>query len=505
MKNSAQITVVTILILILLSSCSSQKKLANKDLENGTYELVVPPGVDSTIAAQAFKIGNESFVSVESEEKAEELKETGTGYINEGDRIWTILKNASQNDSTASAKDKENPEFIEFFNQGADYLIELRNIENQVSEEINQKRYAELIDLAVNAFENAIALNPFDSETKLLLGQLYGLKASRLNEVENFESAINILEKLVLIEKGDHIIYSVLAENYYLTKNYQMAIKNFEIAGKVFLETVELSDYYYDYGEMSEQDSTTIFTYQYYLGLSYTNLYDPINAIISFEDAKRYSTNSDQTASIESELDYINWDDGNIIASEFREKAVSLVNLGQLAEAEKEFIDLYKRLNTTKAKDEIQWRLAVVEYQLGKVETAADRLLKLVQRTETEADGSPTNPQYSNYFYDFGIITYNIGLQQLSNKNRPLALSYLLQSSKIKWDQRARSNLRIADLLFNNIQESLKHALLAESEIQTLSQTEVKSLYRLLSELYRRSGNMNEARKYFAIWRGIST
>jgi len=490
---------------LFLESCNSQEQFISQEpIQRSGFELIVPAGVDSTTALEANQLANDSFVSITDEEKSDELKDAGSGYMKESDKIWNILNTPAKTDSTDSSSTADNPDFVENFNQGADYFIELRDMENQTQGPFDDKRYAELVDLAIQSFESAIVYNPFDAQTKLLLGQLYGVKASRLNREENYDTAIGLLEKLALIEKGDHIIYSVLAENYYLTKNYLKAAENFNVASKTFLDTIELTDYYFENGAMSQQDSTTLYTYYYYMGQSYTNLFDPLNATTSFLDAKKFSINSEQALSVDSELEYINWDDGNIQASAMREKVILMANNDQLAEAESGFNELLKIVNSPKASDEIQWRLGVVEYQLGKTESAADRLLKLVQRTEINDDGTPVDSKYSNYFNDFGIITYNIGLQQLSNKNRPLALTYLLQSSKVKWTLRARSHLRIADLLTNNIPEALKYAHLAESDVASLSDGDAKSLYRLLSELYRRSGNMNEARKYFAIWRGIS-
>jgi len=489
--------------IVLLAGCASQRNYDTYILTNiEPDELFIPAGVDSITAAEAKQLAEQSFVTIQEEERSEELKQIGSQFKAESDTLWLVLSFEAEVDS--SAIDPDDPNFINAFNEGAEHFIAIRDMEAGNSNEYDDARYAELLDLSIKSFEEAVLVNPFDAQTRLLLGQLYGVKASRLNRSEEFEAAIEILEKLSRIEKGDHVIFSVLGENYFLVKKYDQAALNFEHASEILLETSQLSDYFYDNGHMSPTDSLSLFTYYYYAGQAYTNLYDPQNALRSFANAGTYGSKADQQQAIEGEVQFIQWDDGNIRASMMRDEIVTLVNDEKLDEAEAGFKNLLGSLTTQKAKDEIDWRLGVVEYQLEKVELSADRLLKLVQRVEINEDGTPVDPDYQKYFNDFGVITFNIGLQHLNNKNRSLALTYLMQSSKVHWNLRARSHLRIADLLVNNIPEAIRYAQLAEDDVKSLSEGDSKALYRLLSELNRRNGNMNEARRYFAIWRGFS-
>ena len=166
-------------------------------------------------------------------------------------------------------------------------------------------------------------------------------------------------------------------------------------------------------------------------------------------------------------------------------------------------MSLKNRLITQKARDEIDWRLARVEYQLKKREKAAERLLNLVQRTPKNVNGMPVDSTYIQYFTDFGTICFNIGQRHLSDRDRNTALKYFLQSTKVVGQYSARANLQIADILKQNISEAIKHAEKAEANKQFLNDNDTKVLYSLLTDLHRRAGNLDEARRYRQIWSSL--
>jgi len=223
-------------------------------------------------------------------------------------------------------------------------------------------------------------------------------------------------------------------------------------------------------------------------------------ALQAFKLARELAPTEEDEEFAEAEIDFINWDDGNIKASFARDSVVTLVNSGRLSEAEIGFKELKRSLQTQNARDEIDWRLAVVEYELEKDETAADRLMQLVNRTPTQENGMPADSTYNQYFSDYGLICFNIGQRHLRERDRRTALKYFRQSTKVKGQYSARANLQIADLLKNNIPEAIRHAQEAEEEINLLNENDTKALYSLLTDLYRRDGNLNQARYYRQLW-----
>lgn len=487
----------SIAIFLFVNACatsSSYQALEESDQE-AEPTLIIPAGVDSLTAAESAELADSSFISYQEEQKAEEMKRRANAYRAESDTLWHYLSLEIEDKEEQPVSDE--PDFVEAYNEGAESYVEMRSLNQK--EEFSQEdlsRYTELVNNAINAFEEALTINPFDSELRLILGELYGTKALRLNRDQEHEKAIDVLEKLIRLEKGEHVVYRLLADNYYSVGNYEQAAQNYELATETLIETAPLTESYHELGGLSPGDSTIVTDYRYFEALSYANLFNAEKALDLFASAKSFATNEEDIAAIESQIDFINWDDGNILGSMRRDSIITLVNNGQLQQAESGFLELKRALKTETAKDEIDWRLGVVQYQLGKENEAAGRLLKLVQRTEINEDGSPLNEDYNRYFNDFGIITYNIGVEHLSNQNRRLALKYLNQSTKIKWDNRARSYLGIADLLSNNISEAIQYAKMAEQQVETLSEQQKRDLFELLMDLYRRDGNRELAIHY---------
>ncbi|MDZ7765857.1 MAG: tetratricopeptide repeat protein [Melioribacteraceae bacterium] len=423
-----------VLYILLFSACatsSSYRSLDNDDEENGQNELVIPAGVDSLTAAESSELADSSFVSYEKIQEAEALKRKANAYRAESDTLWSVLSMDTSNTNEAENQ-QDDPQFVENFNTGAENFTEAREIaqSQEISEE-DLERYSELVTNAIQSFEKALQINPFDSQTRLLLAQLYGTKASRLNQEQDHKKAIDVLEKLVRVEKGEHSVYYALGENYYLVGNYELAAQNFEKAIELLHETIPLTDYYYENQTYSSEDSTRAFNYGFYAGDSYIELFRADEAIQAFENAREYAQTDNDIAAIESQIDFINWDDGNILGSMRRDSIAALANNNELEQAESGFLELKDQLKTQEAKDEIEWRLGVVQYQLGKEEQAADRLLALIQRTETNEDGNPIDPDYQRYFNDFGAIMYNIGMNHLNENNNRMALNYFNQSTKI--------------------------------------------------------------------------
>lgn len=492
---------VLFLSLLLIYSCSSTRTTVDPTEER---TLVVPAGVDTLTAEEARTLADESFVSPDEEIRAERLKEQALVWRAESDTIWYYLELEDADEHEVTERD--NLEAVEAFNEAAEYIRDIDALQRTRSAEDEQmlQEYARLVDRAISAFEEALKLNPFDSEVRLWLGQLYGIKASRLNDQQEHRKAIEVLEKLARLEKGEHVVYYALGENYFSLDNFKLAANNFDRAIRTLRDVVPMSDHYVEHGSMSERDLSNLFIYTYYKGVSYMHLYDTPTALAIFDEAMDLALTEEDKQSVQSEIDFINWDDGNIPASMEREHIITqLVNQGRLEEAEQRFKELMPTLRSDRARDEIDWRLGVVEYQNGKEKQAAERLLQLVNRSETNNRGLPVDPGYMRYFNDYGLICFNIGQSYLAERDRQNALAYFMQSTKLNWRNRARAYLQIANILSNNVTESIRYATLAENESHALNEQDRRALYSLLTDLHRRNGDMDEARRYHQIWRGI--
>jgi len=386
---------VFLLLLFWVQACSSTKDITVEPVSVPESILLVPSGVDSSIAWMANGLADSAFVSWDNEVISDQLKVEGTASRAQSDSLWALLE--MRKDTSDIVLNVDSTQFISSFNEGAESFIEMQKISSESDpsdEEIT--RYAFLLDQAIGFFEKALTFNPFDAQTRVLLAQLYSVKAGRLNQADEFEKSITILEKLSRLEKGDHVIFGVLAENYYVLGQYGSAAENYKKAAEVLTETAKLTENYFDEGSKTIQDSLNLFTYYYYEGQSHLQLFDEFKSREAFLNGNRYASTEEYRDIIEGELNFIDWDEGNIKASFARDSLLKLVNAGQPSNAMKGYRDLLLTLRSKRATDEIDWRIAILEYELGNTEKSAELFKILYDRIDLEASGMAADSTYQN-------------------------------------------------------------------------------------------------------------
>ncbi|RMD98757.1 MAG: hypothetical protein D6814_06890, partial [Calditrichaeota bacterium] len=317
------------------------------------HALVVPAGVDSATAITADSLAGKLFVSYAKEEKADSLKKVGSQLVEESDSLWKYLtmkvgeKQVMHEDTLASRK---------AYNQGAislNEIIKLRKKMPKDSAAISRAllREATLLDRAQASFETAIRYNPFDNDAKSFLAYIYKLQAVRLGKEKNYDRVARILERLTRIIRGEHALYARLGETYFAMKQWDKSMRAFENAENVLLETADLNT---DQGPggKAKIDSTAWFQYVYYQGYDATNLHLANRALEKLRQALTLTRDENLRKNVQSVIDWINWDNGNIATSEERDRIIELESQGKFAEAEKAYAALIPRLVTQQARDE---------------------------------------------------------------------------------------------------------------------------------------------------------
>lgn len=499
MKNMQRIQI--IISVLFIAGCATTRVPVTTD----QTVLFIPPGVDSLVAAEAQEIAEGSFVSMDAENKSDVLKQQARRIIDESDSLWKYL--TMNRDTVYDVTSDNVRESIDAFNRGAEAIVKFQEISKtkDFDDAYLLTRQKELLDSAQHAFENAITLNPFDPETRYWLAAVYQRKAARLAQEREYRKAIEILERLIRVEKGDHPIYARLAESYYAIGKWTQAVDNFYEAERLLRETSFLNTDSAESGLLSAADSSTLFLYTYYRAEALTNANRPDDALETFRKAYTLTHLPTERQAVQSMIRFIMWDDGNIPASMARDSLLALRRDGKIADAERGFIILYDNLTTQRARDEIDWRIAVIHFEMDRKGEAADRLMRLVQRTETLAeDGMPVDSTSIRYFQDYGTICFNLGTIYLRHeRDRHTALKYFKQAASVPWSNRALANFEVAKILINNIPEALRHSEAAIREMETMSTEEQRELYQVLVQLYRRGGNTERARYYFEQWRNI--
>ncbi|MFQ5631070.1 MAG: tetratricopeptide repeat protein [bacterium] len=438
------------------------------------------------------------FVDAKKEKKIDALKSNAQERLQRSDSLWAKVSkknNISAHDSISANG---------FIDAGKHALGEISD--HGASEKSRQanadvyKKIGNYLDEAAGAFEKAILLNPFDVEARSWLARVYVLKAERFESEHDYEKAASELENLLELEKGKHEIYYRLAENYYKMKSWQPAFEVFVEAERVLKETaflgVEDPEASIDDLNNAAVDTSILFYYRYYQGTTQARLYNSDRALTILASAKKLAQSEKDKEAVVSYIDWINWDSGNVRGSEIRDSLLVLLRDGRYKEAVTGFLKLAKSLKTQKARDEIDWRAAVLEFQeLGKMDAAVDRLHKLIKRTKTLPDGSPADTSDQRYFEDYSTMCYNLGIEYTNKRNWQEAYAYFLQASQINWKGRAKSNVEIAKIVQNNPDLVIKHCKQAQENENTLSRLEKQQLYQLLSVAYLKKGMVKEAKE----------
>ena len=452
----------------------------------------VPAGVDSTVAVAADSLADASFVATAEQEQALALQETGRLIVERTDSMWLVM--SALVDSGRVVSDLDSAAATAATNQGGVALVALDSLlrSSDLEVEALAARTEVLLDSAEVALERAFQLNPFDTRSQVWLAQVYGLQARRLGQSEAYGRAIDELEKLALLTPDQHTVYAMLANNYFYVEDWDGAALNYEKAEEVYRETFDLV-----VEDPQPLDSAVVFSYVQAQGDMHVQRIDALQASEAYRRAYDFAVSAEDSAYVAGELEWMAWDDQNIRSSFARDSLLRLEQDGDLSGARRGYSELLGTLSSRTATDEIDWRLAIVDYNLGNAEEAAARLQQLVDRTPKDPVGAPIDPAYAQYFDDYGTLCLNVGRSfRVEQRDNRTALKYFTQATTVNWTGRAVAHYEVARLVQGNVDASLENAMEAVGDEEALSDTQRLDLYRLLMELNRRAGDFDAARQY---------
>ncbi len=493
-----------VLAFILLNGCAGTKKSGREVMEK---KPLAAAGIDSSVIAGADSLADDLFVSWERQKLAAQKQSTGESEVSESNRLWDVF--SGKLDST-SVNPADTLQAITQFNKGAEHLIALQKLQNssqEISEQQLKKQSLVHLDSARVYFEQSFILNPFDTNTRLWLARVYQLLAERFLADAYMNKAAIVLENLLKIDKGQHGLYGRLGQVYMALENWEKAHRNFREAEDVLQQTalflVPEGQSISDSTVEAATDSTAWFLYVYYQAEMNIRVYNAETALANLTRAETLTRNAEDSLTIKSTRDWIDWDDGNILASEYRDELQDLVKNEAYSKAADGYKSLAKRLKTDRARREIEWLLAVLEYShLDKAGQALERMASVAKFYLDDTSGvARADTMYRQYYISYGTMCHNRGLKYLKEKQFRKALAYFQQSCTIPWKQRAKSYLEIAKLSINNparAVESAEQALLGRDQ---LSAQETKDVLRIMVAGLKRLGRFEEAAAYFREYR----
>ncbi len=460
---------------------------------------IVPAGVDSTVAAQADSLADASFVEPAQAAESEALRDESQLMVERTDSLWLAM--AAALDSGRVVTEEDSIAARDAGTAGGAALVELDELirTSDLDVESLALRTEILLDSAQTALERAFQLNPFDSRNRVWLAQVYGLQARRLGQVEAYDRAIDELEKLTLLTPDQHSVFGMLANNYFYVENWDAAAVNYAEAERVYRDTWDLV-----VEDDPVLDSAVVYAYAQAQGDVHVRRLDADRAVTAYTRALDFAPSPEDSLYVQGELEWMEWDNRNIATAFARDSLLALEQGGDLEGARRGYTDLLPRLSSRGAMDETEWRLAIVDYNLGNQAAAAERLQALVARTPTDASGAPIDPEYARYFDDYGTLTVNMGRSARADaRDNRTALKYFTQATELTWSGQAVAHYEVARLVQGNVEAALESANRALAEEEALSTDQRLELYRLLMELHRRAGDFDAARRFRDAYRAL--
>ena len=348
-----------------------------------------------------------------------------------------------------------------------------------------------LLTMVKNNLEQALQLNPFDTDLKgiiemiyFYLDEIFAFKNDDVNRVQLLNNLLHIVEDIdTRIE-----FYNQLGKIYRNHQLWEEAKHNFNQAVSTIFE-----------GEEAKIDSALLFQNIYYRGEAYLRLYQDEGALESFERARMVAPSQENYQQLTGLIGYINWDQGNIRASEQLQNARNLSRGNKYEDAEQAYVDLKKIIQTEQAKREAQLELSIIQFNnLNKQDEAIDSLWTVVikELSVDSVTGVSTNPDDNYYWENYAFMCIELANKYFEN-NRKLSFIYFLKTIQVDCPYRASAYLGLANLTLNNSNICLNYCNRALEFQHQLTEMEKKELFNLFYLSYRNKGEFEVALKWF--------
>ncbi|MDZ7344518.1 MAG: hypothetical protein ONA90_08380 [candidate division KSB1 bacterium] len=334
----------------------------------GKHAIAVPPGVSPLVAAHADSIAAGLFVTFDRERKAQELAAQGIEHYAAGDSLWAILDAAKAAQKKVSAEDS-----VAAIRQAITGTLKLQEAGNNLKDFDRMQEQRLIIQAGYNLkeaqkyLEKSVQLDPFNTRVQNYLALTYKLLAQRFPQDMTLDKALHVWGALARLEPGEYHHFYNLGSAYFAGQQWRQAQENFKRAEALLLASADFSPARLQNlaaPAKATMDTTTLLAAIYYQALSAIKLYDAQTALHDLHRAKQLAHLPSTRENLEAYIRWINWDDGNILGSVMRDSANALAQRGEFAQASKIYEDLINQWLTTKrARDEVSFTYAVMEYQ----------------------------------------------------------------------------------------------------------------------------------------------
>lgn len=390
-----------------------------------------PQGVDSLTIVRSDSIIKFLFVDYQSSQKAERLLNRSLEALERADSLYYRFKKM-QPDTIAHNADAAPDSSSNDMKEAMNMLKQIRN----------ELQFAE------SNLLQSTRLNPFLLASKEALAQTYILWADVEKSNLYLEKAIAIFEEILKLEKGEHNIFAKLAECYFRLMNWQKALNNYVMAERILLATNFVIDSVLH--ELPETDSLKNelhFDYLYSQAVCLARMYKATEALAMLKRAKEKAVSENKKKLAEAYEDWLTWDNGNIRAAEEKNNILELIQKKKYEDAVVRFEKLKNELKDPTAIDEIEWRIAHLEFKfLDRKQEACERMLRVVKNYRLLTAHPDVQTAYSSYIEDCGVMHYHLGMEFIQSSDYKQAQKYLEQGARLEWSGNYKCDLELAKL-----------------------------------------------------------
>ncbi|KAA3620422.1 MAG: hypothetical protein DWQ05_00325 [Calditrichaeota bacterium] len=477
-------TVVWLCAFAILAGCASSGggKMAKRNKRR------LPPGLDSTTVWQSSQVADANFVSARRTSEAEKHQAIAKRNTAEVDEFWALLEGKVKTQNLTATEKKQ---FDREFANGAKALERWKKITKDGQQNQMGVKAQNACITARKHLEQAVQLNPFDKNARMLLAVTYYNLQHIFGQQNNYKKAVDILERLVRLEKGEPELFRSLAENYMALQKWDAAATQFKKAEFVLKKT----------SFSAPPDTAKLFYYAYMQGDMTARMYQASAAVTLFRKAKMYARSANEKDDVANYIKWVNWDEGNIRNSEAWDKILDLEQKKQYAQVDLEATRLIPLLRTKKAKLSVHHKLAVAEFEfLNKKPKAIERMRRVYESLNRQEIKTPSE-EVTAYLNTYGAMLFRFGVEARERQDNKLALAYFTKATEFEWDQVSKPNFELVTLVWNTPNQAIIYGENAIRLAAGLTEYEMCQLISLMVKAHKSAGLYDEARTYFNQWK----
>lgn len=486
---------ICLFLLFVCISCSQHRSIRHDQLAAPAPAAdEYYPGIDSTVIKSANEIADRLFVDYTRRNQASIWYQQAKGSFQIADSIWRSHKQQTVSDSMLWR--------LYLGWQQERHVDPIATKPNLAKMARPEELSWHIWQQAEREANKAKLLNPFDLDIRSLIVYIYSRMGETSKNPTFYQNAIEELKNLLLVDKSNPYLYEQLAECYYALQDWENCYQCFEKAEQTLLIVTSLKSHENAFASVAMDTSRWV----YYLqgkGEAKAKLYDSNLAIRFLTGAMQMTRSESQAQQLQNYLKWINWDAGNLKASELRDEAQRIEQTGDYRKSQSKYQELLSILTTQRAKNEIDWKIASIDFNhVNKKLEAIQRLYRVIHQIQQSGAQHELN---AIYFQDYAAMCYSVGVNYYNQHNYRFAYIYINQAAQFEWDHRGDCYFQLAILSEANPQENIQNCQKALTYAHQLSNESQKKIQKMLTLSYIRLGEFEVAHDYYQKFRAYES